>query len=193
MKITLGRWAQAQNDEFAHHQDLTLGAYSRTHEVVAQYLDFDYKEDFRDKVIVEVGCAAQPHLLQCQSNFKKAYAIEPLIDRWPQSIKDNWTQNNIIAVNEAYELAEIPDADETWLFNVISHVIDPVEMMQKAMRTSKIVRFFEPIDQPINMAHPHEITMQLIEKVMGPFGEIYQGGSEPGFHGANCYYGTWRA
>jgi hypothetical protein len=50
---------------------------------------------------------------------------------------------------------------------------------------------FESIGSVTDTAHPHFITPETFTDVLGNFGKIYKGGSEPGFHGADCYYGTW--
>ena len=193
MRISMERWAIAQNEEFKHHQDLNLSAYETSHIIIAKYLNMDYKKDFKDKVIVEVGCAAQPHLLQCKSNFKKAYAVEPLIDRWPKEIKQNWLDNDIVPVSEPYEMVNFGEVDETWFFNVVQHVICPEEMLLKAKKTSKIIRVFESINQPADIAHPHIITKDLFTEVLGDGGYTFKGGTESGFHAVDCYYGTWYA
>tara|TARA_Y100000310_G_scaffold183416_1_gene183554 strand:+ start:742 stop:1335 length:594 start_codon:yes stop_codon:yes gene_type:complete len=193
MKISMERWRYAQDAEFEHHQDLRLEAYEKSHEIIAKYLNLNYEKDFKDKIIVEVGCAAQPHLLQCKSNFKKAYAIEPLIDRWPQEIKQNWIKNNITPINSPYETIDLGPVDETWFFNVVQHVLCPEEMLLKAKKTSKIIRVFESIDQQADIAHPHIITKNLFTEVLGDGGHIFKGGTEPGFHAVDCYYGTWYA
>ena len=72
-------------------------------------------------------------------------------------------------------------------------MIDPVEQMKKAMETSQRVRLFEATNGlPPSTAHPHTITKELIESVMGEFGQVYIGGSiKENFHQSDCYYGTW--
>ena len=93
-----------------------------------------------------------------------------------------------------YEDLEIDEqVDETWFFNVVQHVLDPKEQLQLAKKTSKVIRVFESIGSATDVAHPHFITEETFTSVLGNFGKIYEGGSEPGFHGADCYYGTWYA
>ena len=42
------------------------------------------------------------------------------------------------------------------------------------------------------MLHIHtSLLPKHFTDVLGNFGKIYKGGSEEGFHGADCYYGTW--
>ena len=42
-RITIDRWKAAQTAEFGHHQDLRLEAYITATNVIAKYLDIDYK------------------------------------------------------------------------------------------------------------------------------------------------------
>ena len=49
MRIEVERWQAAQTEEFSHHQDLRLEAYSTASKIIAKYLEFDYETDFKDK------------------------------------------------------------------------------------------------------------------------------------------------
>ena len=50
MRIEVERWQAAQTEEFSHHQDLRLEAYSTASKIIAKYLKFDYETDFKDKI-----------------------------------------------------------------------------------------------------------------------------------------------
>ena len=135
-----------------------------------------------------------PILLHTKGNFKRGIIIEPLIDRWPSEIRKDYEDIGVEIVVAAYEDLEIEDeVDETWFFNVVQHVFDPKEQLELASKTSKVIRVFESICSVTDIAHPHYITEETFTDVLGDFGQIYKGGSEPGFHGADCYYGTWYA
>lgn len=194
MKIDLERWAQAQNAEFTHHQDLSLKAYSHASHIIARYLKINYKEDFKDKTIIEVGGGPRGSLLHTEGNFKKAILVEPLIDRWSLEIREDYEKIGVEIVAMPYENLKIDYmVDETWFFNVVQHVIDPKEQLEIAKKTSKIIRVFESINSGVDIAHPHLITKETFTDVLGDFGEIFKGGSENGFHSCDCYYGTWYA
>lgn len=194
MRIDMDKWDLAQTTEFAHHQDLRLEAYKHASECIAKYLDFDYKTDFKDKVIVEVGAGPRGSILLTGGNFKRGIVVEPLIDRWPDEIRQDYEAIGVEIIAAPYEDLEIEEqVDETWFFNVVQHVLDPKEQLELAKKTSKVIRVFESIGWPTDTAHPHFITKETFTDVLGDFGQIYQGGSESGFHGADCYYGTWYA
>lgn len=194
MKIDLDRWQIAQDTEFAHHQDLRLEAYSHASMIIAKYLEINYEEDFKDKVIVEVGGGPRGSILHTKGNFKRGILIEPLIDRWPVEIRKDYEDIGVEIIAAPYEDLEIDEQiDETWFFNVIQHVIDPQEQLEIAKKTSKIIRVFESIGSAVDTAHPHLITDETFIEVLGDFGKIFKGGTESEFHSADCYYGTWYA
>ena len=193
-RIALDRWQSAQTAEFGHHQDLRMEAYSTASLVTARYLGFDYEKDFKDKVIVEVGAGPRGSILYTKGNFNRGIIIEPLIDRWPAEIRKDYEDIGVEIVVAAYEDLDIDEqVDETWFFNVVQHVLDPQEQLELAKKTSKVIRVFESIGSVTDTAHPHYITKETFTDVLGDFGQIYEGGTEPGFHGADCYYGNWYA
>ena len=194
MRIDMDRWALAQTTEFSHHQDLRKEAYSHASEIIAKYLEIDYKKDFKDKVIVEVGAGPRGSILLTEGNFKRGIVVEPLIDRWPAEIRQDYEAIGVEIISAPYEDLEIDEqVDETWFFNVIQHVLDSKEQLELAKKTSKVVRVFESIGSATDTAHPHFITEETFTEVFGDFGKIFKGGTESGFHSADCYYGTWYA
>ena len=122
-----------------------------------------------------------------------SHLIRPLADKNP-NIRKDYEDIGVEIVVAAYEDLDIDEqVDETWFFNVVQHVLDPKEQLELAKKTSKVVRVFESIGSVTDTAHPHYITKETFTDVLGDFGQIYKGGTEPGFHGADCYYGNWYA
>jgi hypothetical protein len=192
MEITPERWAAAQDMEFTHHQDTGKEAYFPAAKVIERYLEIDYAKDFADKVIVEVGGGPRGSLLLTNGNFKRGILVEPLIERWDDEIRKTYEDIGVEIIAAAYENIEIDEqVDETWFFNVVQHVIDPTKMLEQAKETSKVIRVFESVGSSTDIAHPHYITNETFTNVLGNFGKTFKGGSESGFHSANCYYGTW--
>ena len=193
-RIELERWQDAQTAEFSHHQDLRREAYITATNVIAKYLDINYENDFNDKVIVQVGAGPRGSILSTNGNFKRGVVVEPLIDRWPSEIREDYEKDGIEIVDQPYENLEIDEqVDETWFFNVVQHVFDPKEQLELAKKTSKVIRIFEPIGTGTDVAHPHYITKETFTDVLGDFGKIFEGGTEDGFFSCDCYYGTWYA
>ena len=191
-RIALDRWEAAQTAEFGHHQDLRLEAYITATNVIGRYLGIDYKEDFKDKVIVQVGAGPRGSILSTKGAFKRGIVVEPLIDRWPSNIREDYEEVGVEIIAAPYEDLEIDEkVDETWFFNVVQHVFDPKEQLELAKKTSKVIRVFEPIGTSTDTAHPHYITEETFTDVLGNFGQIFEGGTEQGFFSCDCYYGTW--
>ena len=192
MEISPETWKLAQDTEFTHHQDLNEEAYFPACRIIEKYLEIDYANGFADKIIVEVGGGPRGSLLLTKGNFKRGILVEPLIDRWPAEIRKAYEDIGVEIIAAPYENIEIEEeVDETWFFNVVQHVIDPTKMLQQAKETSKVIRIFESVGSATDTAHPHYITNETFTSVLGNFGKTYVGGSESGFHSANCYYGTW--
>lgn len=191
-RIALDRWEAAQTAEFGHHQDLRLEAYITATNVIGKYLGIDYKEDFKDKVIVQVGAGPRGSILSTKGAFKRGIVVEPLIDCWPSNIRKDYEEIGVEIIVAPYEDLEIDEkVDETWFFNVVQHVFDPKEQLELAKKTSKVIRVFEPIGTKTDTAHPHYITEETFTDVLGNFGQIFEGGTEQGFFSCDCYYGTW--
>jgi hypothetical protein len=194
MRIELERWQNAQTAEFGHHQDLRREAYITATNVIGKYLDINYENDFKNKVVVQVGAGPRGSILSTSGNFKRGLVIEPLIDRWPADIREDYEKDGIEIIDQPYENLEIDEkVDETWFFNVVQHVMDPKEQLELAKKTSKVIRIFEPIGTGTDVAHPHYITKETFTDVLGDFGQIFEGGTEDGFFSCDCYYGTWYA
>lgn len=190
MEISIERWKLAQEKEIKlQNPDYKHSEYG--FKIIAKYLDINFKKDFKDKTIIEVGAGPHGAILICEGNFKRGVVVEPLINDHLSSVRKIYEENNITIVTNAYEQEELGHFDETWLFNVLQHVICPEKILKKAAKTSNVIRVFESIDQPINVAHPHLINKSTFTTVLGDFGQIFKGGSIPNFHSADCYYGTW--
>ena len=147
---------------------------------------------YKRQVIVQVGAGPRGSILSTNGNFKRGVVIEPLIDRWPADIREDYEKVGIEIIDQPYENLDIElEIDETWFFNVVQHVMDPKEQLELAKKTSKVIRVFEPIGTGTDVAHPHYITKETFTDVLGDFGKIFEGGTEDGFFSCDCYYGTW--
>lgn len=194
MKITKERWNQAQIAEYYELNENTdpgENAYAYAVKATFDLLDLNPKVDLKDKVVVEVGTGFYPALLWAEG-LKKSIAVDPLFNNWPAHYKKKCIDCGIEIVTDPYEEYEVGEVDETWFFNVLQHVISPEVQLKKAMETSKVVRVFEPINYPEELAHPHVLTEELFTSILGEnFGTKYVGGSIENFHTSDCYYGTW--
>lgn len=200
MKVSRERWNEAQIQEYVllnEHTDCGEEASIRSIETIFNFLNLKPEIDLKNKIVVEVGSGFFPALLLV-NGLKKKIAVDPLFNTWPEKYKKRAIDANIEINTDPYEEFIVDQVDETWFFNVLQHVIDPEEQLKKAMRTSKIIRVFEPvglgngIPLSTDIAHPHSISKKLITDIMGDFGSTYKAHQLKNFHEAECYYGTWK-
>lgn len=193
MKITRERWAEAQKAERECHDNFLRKQsvdYIREHyrEVYMRYFDYlDISLDQSGKAICEIGCADFPALEHC-SNYSAALLVEPMpSDILLDTVKGMGDYARVYTT--PVEEMQLIQSDEIWLLNVMQHVIDPDLFIEKCKASTKVIRFFEPIDWPIEVYHPHTFTFEWYQKHF-PEAERYYG-TEQNFHTANCAYGVW--
>lgn len=187
MKIDKEQWALSQKSEFEDHVQST-----NIEESLSYFNNYFYffgdKQTCIDKKILEVGSGVFPlgrFLDSC-----KLTVVEPLYDRFDQSIKDQWKDENIKVCPIPFEEMEIREEyDEIWFINFLQHTLDPILCLNKAKDSGSKIRVFEPINTQINLQHPHSLSVEMFSSVYPEADiKIYNGGSMPGFHGASCCY-----
>ena len=182
-RITEQRWKEAQIAErICHKFDRKHGEnhYKNTYLNYFQYLDIKDSNAF----IIEIGCADFPALQWVK--FGKGTFIEPM----PSIIlKDIAKELGCDIIAEPVEQIDIPKCDEIWLLNVMQHVIDPDLFISKCKESAKLIRYFEPIDWPIEIYHPHTFTFDWYKSHFSD-AKLYKG-DKPNFHEAKCAYGIW--
>lgn len=184
--ITKERWEQAQKGERMMHlmtKEDGLIHYSKSYGWNFHYLGINQNQD--GKTIVEIGCADFPALHFC-INFT-GVVIEPMQSKILEEICQ---EDGIKLIKESVEDTKIPDCDEIWIFNVMQHIIDPDLFVEKCKAAAKVIRYFEPVDYPVSIYHPHSFTK---DDFIGYFGEaVVYNDSHPAFHDGNCVYGIWK-
>lgn len=184
------KWLRAQEEERKHHTGSLedgVKAYMHTYSEYFRYTDMQSEEG---KSIMEIGCADVPALYYLK-NYKPSYIIEPL----PSPILLELTKDlPILIISEPAEEIDFPEVDEVWLFNVLQHVINPDVIIEKAKAASKVVRFFEPINDHIDVCHLHTFTLEYFQKHFGDCVKHYEDhkGRVNGFHEHECAYGVWK-
>lgn len=188
--ITQERWQQAQIAEAGYHLDATEGNFRRAYECYFRYLGLTFEQG--GKVIAEVGSGPYPAVGFCSDLF--GLIFEPLWFARLEELSSVETKERTIRWYRHPVEQEYVDwgADEVWIFNVLQHVIDPELFVSKCKQIAPVIRFFEPIDFGTSDCHPHTFTIDDFIRWFG-HAERYKGGSDEGFHTADCAYGTWRA
>lgn len=174
--VTTERWLKAQAGEIDLNP-LEPERYEPRNRALFHFCEIEANQS--GKHIVEVGCGPVPVAFACWN--LTLTLVEPLGYALPQH---QWIQSTV-------EDAEF-DGDEVWCFNVMQHVRDPELFIEKIKRVG-VVRFFEPIDYPVSIHHPHSFSLADFRRWFGDCVKHYDGDWWEGFHNAPCAYGVWHA
>jgi len=187
--ITKERWDEAQVAEFAEHANARPTNQWRD-AALRHFCHID--RDQQGKTIVEVGAGPAPVLAGCENVH--AILIEPLSYPSLLALKGRAGFDLLIEPAErALEFTMVYNAQEAWLFNVLQHVADPELVVEKCKHLSGgVVRFFEPINCPTCVYHPHTFSFSDFQRWFGESAKLYDHDYWPGFHDSPCAYGVWR-
>lgn len=179
--ISQQRWQEAQEAELvvvSYDEENSRRAYG----YIFDYLGMSFTQNGR--YVVEVGGGAYPAVSFCRDVV--GVVVEPLSFPSLPPIGIRWIQSAL----EDIPLRDLPQANEVWLFNCLQHVRDPEVVIEHSKEMAPTIRFFEPVDYPTCVYHPHTFTQADFERW---FGEMQRYTDRvPGFFDADCCYGTWR-
>lgn len=190
------RWAEAQVVERGYHNlgfAEGLMHYNQSYKNYFNYVGLG--TDLGGMTVIEIGPADFPALYFCD-NFN-GVIIEPMKSEHLQRICESKNIQLIQKTLEELEDGEIMATQvsnaltEVWLFNVMQHIVDPDTFVNKVKAIADRIRFFEPIDQPVEVHHPQSYNLQDFKAWFGECVQLYEGGNVPGFHTAPCAYGVW--
>jgi hypothetical protein len=189
--ITKETWLLAQKLERMYHHsslDEAVQLYERVYKTnLFKYLLIDY-ENMEGRSILEIGCADVPALYFCNNII--GYVIEPMDSPTLNELSDK--KPFTIIQGPAEEVA-FPQVEETWMFNLLTHVISPDVIIAKAKAFSNTIRFFEPVNTPVDTCHPWSLSLEYYIEKFGDCVQYYP--SNPtikNFHAHECAYGIWR-
>lgn len=185
--ITIERWQQAQKAERECHKMGFFEGLGHYAWVSWQYDKFVsiLDRDIKHSSVIEVGPADSPMLAYADASL--AYVVEPMPSNHLEII---CTERHIEIINQPFEEIRQMDVSEVWLLNVLQHVIDPERIIHRAKEMGKIIRFFEPINQPTCDHHPHTFTEEDFRRWFGDCVKIYDD-RLPYFFNDKCAYGVW--
>lgn len=131
-----------------------------------------YNFDLEGKSVLDIGGGAYSLLLKCV-NFKEAVVIDPLMDKYPEWVRQRYKTHKVIALAHACEVLSIESTyDESWFYNVLGHTYNPEKVVKNALRIGKIVRVFEWLNTLPNIGHPQTLTEENMNKWLGGEGKI---------------------
>ena len=183
--ISQSRWQEAQIAE------LTATSYERensrrAYEYIFDYLGMSFGQSI--KFITEIGCGPYPAMSFCSNVVGAVY--EPLHFDVLQDLAT--TGHSIVWYQRAFEdMPHPPRSDQVWIFNCLQHVRDPELVITRAKEIAPVIRFFEPVNYPTCVYHPHTFTEEDFRRWFGDSVKRYTD-RLPGFFDSDCYYGTWK-
>lgn len=147
--------------------------------------------DLGGSSVLDIGSGPVSLLLKCV-NFN-GFASDPLMDRFPQWIRDRYISAGIKPLagrgEDALEGSFYPKSftvDEVWIYNVLQHTEDPERVVANAKKLGEVIRIFEWVDEPADQAHPHVLKEDLLDKWLGKKGMTETIPEGP--HYTNAYY-----
>lgn len=171
----MDKWKKAQEWELLWHGD----AANLFHEEEKQLVYADrmglkftwntktpYVLDLGGKSVIDIGAGPCSLLLKAE-NFSRAYAVDPLMNRFPSWVRERYRTHGIEPIAECGEDVDLPVADEVWIYNTLEHVRDPEKVARNAVRLGRVVRVFEWIDTYVNEGHIHVLTEDKLREWFG--------------------------
>lgn len=181
-------WDKAQEYEYRWH----VPAMESFDEYYYKYFDgyrqlFPYvglSFDVKEKNILEVGGGPFPALIYCQNRGDDCAVLDTLF--YPTYELYNIETIVDLKYTKGYHF------DEAWMFNLLQHVKDPEETINRIKEKVNRIIFFEPINQPKNMCHLHVITEDFLIKHFGECNIYPANENAKNFHKATCGYGIFK-
>lgn len=163
------RWQEAQDAErqYWYSTDKAQQAARRQEEFqralwIAEVLDID-AERLAGKSVLDIGGGPQP--IVAWEGIKLARRI--LVDPITLSGDDAEALLHVERVAQCAESYIGPKVDEAWGYNVLQHVRSPLRVLETAMRHARTIRWFEWLDQPTSVVHPHVVTAKTFDVLAG--------------------------
>jgi hypothetical protein len=158
--ITRERWQAAQTAERSYWYTDAVDAHAaRRNEErersrwIARLLDIT-PLCVRGRSVIDIGGGPQPIVAWPELALSRRVLVDPL----PLDAADMARIAHVERCAVAAESWEGNPVDEVWGYNVLQHVMDPAAVLTTAMRHADVVRWFEWIDQPASVVHPHVVT-----------------------------------
>lgn len=149
-----------------------------------------YNFDLNGISILDIGGGAYSLLLKCV-NYDDSAVADPLMDKFPQWIRDRYESVDITPVCSTGEDLEAPFVySECWVYNCLQHTQDPKRVIDNALELGKVVRIFEWIETGTNIGHLHNLTEKDLNEWLGGEGKV-ENINRNGAVG-KCYYGIFK-
>lgn len=189
------RWRRAQS--LSSHCSFDSYAAGRSHYGKTYNKYFEYTSisavDLGGISVIEIGCGHFPGITYCR-NAGDVILVDPLNSGFINESASESHCRSIIQIRESAESAEFRVVDEIWIFNVLSHVIDPTGLIEKCKRYAKTIRFFEPLNVKKDESNLNSFTLDFFRSHFGASVKYYPNNRNAvAFHQQECAYGVYKS
>lgn len=122
--------------------------------------------DMRGKRIIDVGGGPCSLLLKCRRVF--GVVVDPCV--YPSWVSARYAHAGIMTVQKPAEDMEWGDEklfDEAWCYNVLQHVSDPYQVLERMTKCAKVIRIFDWLYVDPSPGHPHKLVPGKFQDVLG--------------------------
>lgn len=139
------------------------------------------------KSILDIGGGPCSLLLK-SINANLKVVVDPC--EYPEWTKRRYALAGISLFTEPGETFRTAEKfDEVWVYNVLQHVEDPAKIIETARLHASTIRIFDWIEIPPCPGHPHMLTKEWLDELIGCDGRVMYV-SENGADGL-AYYGEY--
>ena len=164
-QVIAPRWDAAQEAEAKFHADPGGNAYEERKRLkYASMLGINTLALAGRPRVIDMGSGPQG-LVGSYASFlgQGSTALDPLEfgEDYEQAYRDAGIER-VVCAAEDFETEE--HYNETWIYNVLQHVKDPLAFMAKAREVSDKVRIWEWCNVPMDTCHIHVITRGMVRE-----------------------------
>lgn len=126
--------------------------------------------DLKGKSVLDIGGGPVSLLLKCVNGGRRV-VVDPC--EWPAWVLARYQAAGIEFVQAKGEGLDLGCVfDEVWLYNVLQHVQDPMQVIRVTQRHGRVIRLFEWLDGEVNETHPHILTQAKLDGWLGTRGQV---------------------
>ena len=113
------------------------------------------------KKVLDIGGGPCSMLLKTINLAAGSMVCDPIV--FPDWVYERYRLKGIESSRSCGEEMAFEGFDEVWIYNVLQHVKDPARVIENARKAAPVLRFFEWVNIPAHIGHPHELTEAALE------------------------------
>ena len=154
---------------FAYQEEIKQETYAHFMGLRKVYFQGKMGYDCNGLSVLDIGGGPASMLIKAVG-LKKGKVIDPI--GFP-----NWVETRYHDLGIEHEQIPGEDVDdcgwdEVWIYNCLQHTKSPETVIRNAMRSAKVLRIFEWVNMPVEAEHPHSLTREMLDGVIGCSGGV---------------------